>query len=240
MKKETYLQKNAQTKSASSAWWGKSDINSSVIKSKKRKIKISNIYTCDKRRRVKVGRKTWLLSLRKEKISHVGVFSLGAALVSHFFIAAGSLTALSVTAEMTRQTGCTLCSRESRRWPAAARGAREQLGGNWGTRIKTQNSPLIWNPCECAEWGGLKNKDVYSYKQQLEEWYNSIKYTILQTFKWSALLTKNLCCLTALIAKTLVVQTAGWDVVRHKHAHACVFWYEGGLWYYVLRPMTHC
>lgn len=41
---------NTQPKGVSSAWWGKKVINSSVLKSKKRKIKISDIYMCDKKR----------------------------------------------------------------------------------------------------------------------------------------------------------------------------------------------
>lgn len=60
---------------------------------KKREIKISDIYTCDKRRRV-----------AEDKNQPGGSLSLGAAFISHFFMATGSLTALSVAppAEWTR------------------------------------------------------------------------------------------------------------------------------------------
>lgn len=51
-------------------------------------------------------------------------------------------------------------------------------------------------------------------KQQVEEWNSSIKYTILQTFKWSVAYWKSVL-LTAVIPKTLAVQTAGWNMVRH-------------------------
>lgn len=50
-----------------------------------------------------------------------------------------------------------------------------------------------------------------------------VSKTRLQTFKWSALVTRNL--LTALIPKTPALHTAGWNVQTHKHTQLCTFFF---------------
>lgn len=68
---------------------GGEDINNSVIKSKKRKIKISDIYTCDKRRRVREGGGgKWLLRSEEETKQTCLIPLRGGGL--HFFMAADS------------------------------------------------------------------------------------------------------------------------------------------------------
>lgn len=65
-------QPNAQLKGVSWAWWGKEVINSSVLKSKKRKIKIGDIYMCDKKRK---GGGGWGWTVQQSESSRAGVDS---------------------------------------------------------------------------------------------------------------------------------------------------------------------
>lgn len=54
------------------------------------------------------------------------------------------------------------------------------------------------SPCVKLMWtcGAIKKKKKggVEEKSRWRQWYNSIKYTILQTFKWSVLRTKNQYC----------------------------------------------
>lgn len=139
MKKRNLFTKNAQTKTAPSAWWGKRDINNSVIKSKKRKIKISDIYTCDKRRRVRGEINGFWDSAMFDSSRRV-------QLLPHLFIATESQTALSVTrpAESIKHAGWTLYNKESRMWPAVTGRTRSWEAAGRETLVgkNEERSPL--------------------------------------------------------------------------------------------------
>lgn len=198
---------------------GEGNINNSVIKSKKRKIKISDIYTCDKRKRVRGKNGFW--DWGREQSAMLDS-SHWVQLFPHLFIATESLTALSVThpAESIKHAGWTLHGKESRKWPAVSHRTgslvkkkqrsswEENLGGNENekrsplsscelnvnvpTVVEFSSSGLIWAFYFYQK--KIPNKHGCSYKQQMETWYHSIKCTILQTFKWFAPLTINLYC----------------------------------------------
>lgn len=93
---------------------GKKVINSSVLKSKKRKIKISDIYTCDKNRR---GGGNGFPECQRVKTGLAGVVSLGAAFTLFHSRRTSDSSECNSTAETIQQAGWALCSRL---WPAGS------------------------------------------------------------------------------------------------------------------------
>lgn len=189
-------------------------INSSVLKSKKRKIKISDIYTCDKNRR---GRKNGFPEYQRVKTGLAGVVSLGAAFTLFHSRRTSDSSECNSTAETIHQAGRALCSRL---WPAGSNMAswEETRSGKkeWKKKKALHSPHEISGNVQC---GGLKTSMAAASHSRSR--HGTIVSNILY-YKLSSGLhcVLKICTVwTALIPKTLAALTASRGIIRHTNTH---------------------